>query len=385
MGPLKGVRAIEIGGIGPGPFCAMLLADLGAEVLRIDPVRSLDNGVPMEPKFNVLNRGRRSAAVDLKSPEGRDLLLTLATKADLLFEGFRPGVMERLALGPEDVANANPKLVYGRMTGWGQSGPMAQAAGHDLNYIALAGALFPVGPADDVPAPPLNLVGDFGGGGMLLAMGLLAGYIEAQRSGKGQVVDAAMVDGTATLMAMFFGMRAGGLWSDKRSDNLLDGGAPWYRAYRTSDGKFVSIAAIEPKFYRQLISLLELDAQNLPPQYDKARWPELAEIFQRTFASRTQAEWCALLEGTDACFAPVLELDEIASHPHMAERQTIITRDDVPQPAPSPRFSRTPGEIQCEPSAPGQHTVEALSDWGIPGAQIDALLEAGIISKTAVQ
>lgn len=379
-GPLNDVKVIEIAGIGPGPFCAMLFADLGAEVLRIDPPRRRDTGISIDPTVNVVLRGRRSAVLDLKTPLGREVLLSLASRAEILVEGFRPGVMERLGLGPEDVAKVNSRLVYGRVTGWGQYGPLARVAGHDLNYVALAGALFPMGPKDDVPYPPLNLVGDYGGGGMLLAVGLLAAYIEAQRSGRGQVVDAAMIDGAALLMAALFGMRAAGLWVANRGNNFLDGAAPWYRVYRTADDRFVAVAAVEDKFYQKLIAILGFDEKDLPGRHDKMRWSELEEIFSRTFATKTQAEWCGLLEGTDVCFAPVLEMFEAAAHPHLKERQTIIERDGILQPAPAPRFSRTPTGIRRGPCAAGEHTRDALKDWGISEELIARLNEEEIIT-----
>ena len=379
MGPLEGVKAVEIAGIGPGPFCGMVLSDLGADVLRILPLNRPENRVLVEPQFDVLSRGRASVAIDLKQEAGRDLLLTLAKKADLVFEGFRPGVMERLRLAPDDLAAVNPRLVYGRMTGWGQTGPLAQAAGHDLNYIALAGALYPLGAAEGAPFPPLNLIGDYGGGGMLLAIGLLAGYIEAQRSGCGQVVDAAMVDGVALLMAMLYGMRAAGVWTGAREDNLLDGGAPWYRVYKTADQKFVSVAAIEPKFYRQLISILGLDEAALPPQYDKSRWRELGEMLRATFLTKTRDEWCAKLEGSDACFSPVLEMHEAALHPHLSARATVVDPGGVLQPAPAPRFSRTPGAIRVGAGEPSAGTIETFRGWGVDQETIDRLTLQGVI------
>jgi alpha-methylacyl-CoA racemase len=365
LGPLQGVRIIEIAAIGPAPFCGMMLADMGADMLRIEQPGGRGAGVDFDRRFSLLNRGRPSLTVDLKTAAGRGLVLDLAGAADMLFEGFRPGVMERLGLGPDELLAANPRLVYGRVTGWGQSGPLAQAAGHDLNYIALAGALHAIGPKDQPPAPPLNLIGDFGGGGMLLALGVLAALIEAQRSGRGQIVDAAMVDGTATLMTLFFGLRAAGLWAGGRGENVLDGGAPWYGVYRTSDGKFVAVASIEPKFYRLLIERLGLDESALPPQYDRDRWPELREIFARTFAAKSQAEWCALLEGSDACFAPVLAMEEMAEHPHVTERDTLLSVGGIVQPAPSPRFSRTPGSVRSPAGAEEPRLAEILQEWGL--------------------
>jgi len=382
MGPLQGIRIIELGGVGPTPFAGMLLADLGAQVLR---VARRPNGegdataMAPDPRFNLLHRSRRSVVIDLKTPLGRDLVLDLGRDADIVFEGFRPGVMERLGLGPDDFQRINPRLVYGRMTGWGQDGPLASVAGHDLNYIALAGALYPMGPGDGVPLPPLNLVGDFGGGGMLLVVGLLAACLEARISGRGQVVDAAMVDGAALLMTMFFGLRAAGLWSGQRGQNLLDGGAPWYASYETADGKFIAVAAIEPQFYGELIRLLRLEAADLPMQYDVSGWPKLRATFAKVFASRTRAEWCDILEGADACFAPVLATNELGEHPHIAFRETVVTRDGIAQPAPAPRFSRTPGSIRSGPDETGEVSC-ALAEWGVPPPRIEGLLDAGIVS-----
>lgn len=383
MGPLQGIRVIEFAGIGPTPFAGMLLADLGATVLRIDqpPGGPADEAnIVLDPRFNLLHRGRRSVVVNLKAAPGRDLVLDLARHADIVFEGFRPGVMERLGLGPEAFRGINSRIVYGRMTGWGQSGPLAGAAGHDLNYIALAGALNSIGPGDRAPVPPLNLIGDFGGGGMLLVVGLLAACLEARQSGRGQVVDAAMMDGAALLMTMFFGLRAAGLWSRARGQNLLDGGAPWYASYAAADGKFVSIAAIEPRFYRELIRLMGLGKATLPAQYDITGWPTLRATFTEVFASRTRAEWCRILEGTDACFAPVLELDELRTHPHVAARETIIVQEGIAQPAPAPRFSRTPARLRIGPGDDGD-TSCTLEEWGMPLQQIAKLSDTGVVRE----
>jgi alpha-methylacyl-CoA racemase len=363
-GPLQGLKVIEIAGIGPAPFCAMVLADMGAEVIRVERANTPETGLEMEPRFDVLNRGRRSIALDLKSAEGVATLKRLVERADMLFEGFRPGVMERLGLGPEVCLAINPRLVYGRMTGFGQTGPMAGAAGHDINYIALSGALDGIGMKGGPPVPPLNLVGDFGGGGMLLALGMLAAYIEASRSGKGQVVDAAMVDGSALLMAGLFGFKAAGLWGRPRGENLLDGGAPFYGTYRTADGRYVSLGPIEPRFYAELLERLGLAPADLPAQHDVARWPELRAAFEDAFGRRTLAQWRECLEGSDACFAPVLSMDEVLSHPHVAARETFVTVDGVVQPAPAPRFSRTPSHAG-RPARPGEHTDEVLKDWGV--------------------
>jgi alpha-methylacyl-CoA racemase len=370
MGPLHGVRVIEIVGLGPGPFAAMMLADMGAEVLRIDriPTRA-----PRSAARDVLARGRPSAGLDLKHADGAATVLELCERADALIEGFRPGVMERLGLGPDACLARNAKLVYGRMTGWGQDGPLAQAAGHDINYIALSGALHAIGRAGEKPVPPLNLVGDFGGGGMLLAFGIVCALLEAQRSGRGQVVDAAMVDGSALLMAMFFGFRASGLQSDERGMNLLDGGAHFYDTYETKDGQHVAIGALEPQFYAELLAKLGIDASSLPPQMERAHWPALKQKLAAAFKQKTRAEWCALLEGSDACFAPVLSMSEAAAHPHMRARGTLVELGGVLQPAPAPRFGRTQPALPAAPSHPGQDTDAALHAWGISTERIAAL------------
>lgn len=366
MGALNGLKVLEIAAIGPAPFCAMMFADMGADVVRVDRRVDAGLGFSMAPKFDVMGRGRRSIALDLKSPDDLTVVRQLIAAADVLIEGFRPGVMERLGLGPEPCFADNPRLVYGRMTGWGQDGPLAHAAGHDLNYIALSGALAAIGPADQ-PLPPLNLVGDFGGGGMLLAVGILAAVLEARRSGKGQVVDAGMVDGATLLMASTYGMRAAGIWNDQRQNNALDGAAPWYGAYRTADGQFITIAAIEPKFYTELLARLELDPATLPAQHDRPRWPELRRAFADTIARRTRADWVERLEGTDVCFAPVLAMHEAAAHPHNAGRGTLIEQDGVVQPAPAPRFSRTPSALRGGSPQPDAHRDEVLRDWGLQG------------------
>jgi alpha-methylacyl-CoA racemase len=329
----------------------------------------------------VLNRGRRSVALDLKHPDGVETLLTLVESADALIEGFRPGVCERLGFGPEVCLARNPKLVFGRMTGWGQDGPYAQMAGHDINYIALAGALEPIGRAGQRPLPPLNLVGDFGGGGMLLAFGVVCALLEAQRSGEGQVVDAAMVDGAAVLMTMFHAFRAMGIWNDERGTNLLDTGAYFYEVYETADGKYVSIGSLEPQFYATLLDKLGLaDDPEMPRQHDRSQWPAMKERFAEIFRTKTRDEWCELLEGTDACFAPVLSMAEAPHHPHNEHRGTFVTRNGVVQPAPAPRFSRTPAEIQRPPAFPGQHTDEALVEWGFDPDRVAELRRAGAIA-----
>ena len=365
MGPLQGLKVIEMAGLGPTPFCAMLLADMGADVVRVERANAPADGVPIATRFKVLGRGRRSAALDLKTADGIATLRALITRADILLEGYRPGTMERLGLGPDDCKALNQQLVYGRMTGWGQTGPLAQAAGHDLNYIAITGVLDAIGTPASGPVPPLNLIGNFAGGGMMLAMGLLAAHIEAKKSGTGQVVDAAMADGASLLMTGTYGFKAAGLWNGGRGENILDGGAPWYAVYETSDTRHATIACIEPRFYEEFLRLAGIDATHLPGQHDRARWPELRAIIAAKFLTRTLAEWTVLLADSDACFAPVLRMDEAASHPHMAARGNFITLDGVVQPAPAPRFSRTPSEVRGGPSEPGADTDSVLKDWGI--------------------
>jgi alpha-methylacyl-CoA racemase len=379
MGPLKGIRIVEIAGVGPGPFCAMMLADMGAEVIRVDRIEPIELGVNKAPRYELLNRGRRSVAIDLKRPDGVDAVRRLVRRADGLIEGFRPGVMERLGLGPEPCLAANPRLVYGRVTGWGQDGPLASAAGHDINYIALAGALGAIGRAGEKPVPPLNLVGDFGGGGMLLAFGMVCALLETARSGKGQVVDAAMIDGAALLMMMIVGLRAGGLWSDRRGENVLDGGAPWYDAYETADGGYVTIGAIEGRFYAQLLDRLGLAGEVLPTQHDRAGWPLLRERFAAVFRTRTRDEWCARLEGSDVCFAPVLMIGEAPQHPHHRARGAFVEIDGIVQPGPAPRFSRTAPDVPTGAPAPGADTDAVLRDWGFAQAEIARLRETGAI------
>jgi alpha-methylacyl-CoA racemase len=381
MGPLQGTTVLEIAGIGPGPFCAMLLADMGADVIRVDRAGQVMGGDPESPPADVLNRGRRSIGVDLKSPEGVETVLALVEKADVIMEGFRPGVAERLGIGPEDCKARNPEIVYGRMTGWGQEGPYAQAAGHDINYIALAGALAPIGRRGEAPVPPLNLVGDFGGGGMFLAFGIVCALLEAQRSGEGQVVDAAMVDGAAVLTTMFHAFRAMGIWNDERGTNLLDTGAHFYDVYETSDGKYVSIGSIEPQFYAQLLELSGLGAEeDLPHQMDRGQWPALKERVAEIFRTKTRDEWCDVMEHTDVCFAPVLGLGEAPQHPHNVERKTFVEEHNVLQPAPAPRFSRTEATIQRPPAHAGQHTDEVLAQFGFDDDHITKLREAGAIA-----
>jgi alpha-methylacyl-CoA racemase len=369
-------------GLGPCPFAAMMLADMGAEVIRIDRKarRGTDNPFPiLGTKYDVMARGRRSLALDLKNPAARQAVLQLVERADVLLEGFRPGVMERLGLGPEACQARNPRLVYGRVTGWGQDGPLAQAAGHDLNYIALTGMLHAMGRADSPPAPPLNLVGDFGGGAMMLAFGVVCALLEARGSGKGQVIDAAMTDGAALLGAMLYGMRAHGMWRDARQANMLDGGAPFYDTYACADGKFISIGSIEPQFYAQLLALTGADDPALRQQWQQADWPQLKAKFAALFATRTRDEWCSLLEGSDVCFAPVLDMAEAPRHPHNAARGAFVEIDGVVQPAPAPRFSRTAPEVNAAPAAPGQHSAAILADWGFAPEAIETLRAAEVI------
>ena len=381
-GPLAGLRIVEMVGLGPGPFCAMMLADMGAEVIRIDQKRKA--GVdPVFPQFNtkfdVLARSRRSLALDLKNPEGAAAALQLIGQADAMIEGYRPGVMERLGLGPDVCLERNPRLVFGRMTGWGQSGPLASSAGHDLNYLALTGALHAMGRANEPPAPPLNLVADFGGGGMMLAFGLVCALFEARNSGKGQIVDAAMTDGAALLAAQMYGLKAGGLWRNQRECNMLDGGAHFYDTYACADGKFIAIAAIEPQFYQRLLTICGITDPAFQGQMDEQQWPELRLKFAVVFKTKTRAQWCALLAGTDACFAPVLDLDEAPAHPHNRARQTFLDIDGVIQPAPAPRFSRTTATIQGPPANCGEHGEAILRAWGFSDERIGALRTSGAL------
>jgi alpha-methylacyl-CoA racemase len=378
-GPLQGVRIIELAGIGPGPFAAMMLSDMGAEVIRVERAQAVPASPPERPAWDVLNRGRRNLALDLKHPEAIETLLTLVEKADALIEGFRPGVMERLGVGPDVCLARNPRLVFGRMTGWGQDGPYASAAGHDINYISLAGALAHFGRHGEPPTPPLNMVGDFGGGGMLLAYGVVCALLEAQRSGQGQVVDAAMVDGSAVMMTMFWAMRSIGVFDEtRRGENLLDTGAHFYDVYRCKDGRYVSIGSIEPQFYAELLRLTGLEGDpEFALQMDRALWPVLKGRLEQLFRTKTRDEWCTLMEGTDVCFAPVLTMSEAAEHPHNVERKTFVEVAGVPQPAPAPRFSRTVPEVTGPPAHPGQHTREVLLDWGLDEARVDGLLASG--------
>ncbi|HKH88537.1 MAG TPA: CaiB/BaiF CoA-transferase family protein, partial [Acidimicrobiales bacterium] len=373
-GPLTGLRVIELAGIGPCPFGAMVLADLGADVLRVERAAAVPAQRPEGKSWDLLQRGKRSIGVDLKHPAGVELVLCLAERADALVEGFRPGVTERLGLGPDVCLARNPRLVYGRMTGWGQEGPLADRAGHDIDYIAIGGALEPIGRAGERPVPPLNLIGDFGGGGMLLAVGVTAALWSAARSGEGDVIDVAMVDGSALLMTMTWAFRQLGVWHDERGTNLLDTGAPFYDTYECADGRIVAVGALEPQFYAQLLEVMGLDAADLPPQMDRAQWPESKRRYAEIFRTKTRDEWASLAEGTDACLAPVLSMGEAAVHPHNAARQTFVEVDGVLQPGPAPRFrSRQPG-MPAGPRWPGEGGVAALTEWGIPADRVSGLV-----------
>ena len=379
MGPLTGIKVIEMAGIGPAPFAAMLLADMGADVLRIDRQTASDLGVAMEPRFDTYNRNKRSVAVDLKSPAGVATVLRLIGEADILVEGFRPGVMERLGLGPDICLAANPALVFGRMTGWGQTGPLSHTAGHDLNYIALTGALHAIGPEGGDPVVPLNLVGDLGGGALYLAMGVLAAMVNARATGEGQVVDAAIVDGTASMMSMFYAFRQMNAWTPERGKNLLDGAAPFYGVYRTGDGGHMSVAAVEGKFYRELLERLGLGDETLPKQHDRRHWPELRQRFADIFASRTRDAWTAVFAGSDACVAPVLDIDEAVTDPTAVARGVFASLDGVVQPAPAPRFSKGSVALRHSAPAPGQGGHEALVDWGFAKSDVADLIAAATI------
>ena len=381
MGPLNGYTVVELAGIGPAPFCATLLADMGANVVKVDRTTSSGLGLAMQPKYNVLNRGRRSIAVDLKSPQGVETVLRLIENADALIEGFRPGVAEKLGVGPEDCWAHNPKLVFGRMTGWGQTGPWANAAGHDINYIALSGTLDAIGAPDGPPIPPLNLVGDFGGGGMFLAVGVLAAMMEARNSGKGQVVDASMVEGSAYLAAMFHGLIAAGSWREKRGSNVIDGGAHFYGVYETKDGKFVSVGSIEPKFYELLIELSGVDKGEMADQMDAGTWPQRRQFLARIFARKTRDEWDEIMACSDVCYAPVLSFSEAIEHPHNKARNSFVEVDGVTQPAPSPKFSRTQSVVTRPPTKRGEHTNEILAEWGFSSEEIDELNEEAIVRQ----
>lgn len=379
MGPLRGVRVVEMGGLGPGPFCAMVLSDLGAEVLRVDRAMETEPDIMPEAKHNVLNRGRRSVAVNLKHPDGAAVVLRLVESADVIIEGFRPGVMERLGLSPEICRRHNRKLVYGRVTGWGQDGPFAQTVGHDINYLALTGALHAIGRPGSPPVPPLSLVGDFGGGGASLAIGILAALFEARISGKGQVVDASIVDSVALLLSSIWGRLAADSWRDERGANVLDGGAPYYEVYETLDGKYISLGAMEPKFYRNLVRVLGFAEDDLPSQNAREHWPETKARFAAVFRTRSREEWEIAFQGVEACFAPVLTLKEAASHPHNIARGTFVEVNGVRQAFPAPRFSRTPAAIQGPAPVPGQHTSEALCQWGFDLETVKTLRACGVV------
>jgi alpha-methylacyl-CoA racemase len=375
MGPLQGLRVIEIEGLGPAPFCGMMLADMGAEVISVTR-RSSDT-----PRAAMVSeRGKRSIAVNLKHPEGVEVVLRLCEGADALIEGFRPGVAERLGIGPQDCMDRNPRLVYGRMTGWGQSGPLANAAGHDLNYIALSGALHAIGRAGEAPVPPLNLVGDFGGGGMFLAFGVMCAIYEAQRSGRGQVVDVSMVEGSAALMHMMYGMLGAGLWQDRRGANMLDGAAHFYDCYEAADGQYVSIGSIEPQFYAQLVELAGLDADRFAPQHDAGQWPQLKAALAEVIRQKTRDEWCDIMEGTDVCFAPVLSMSEAPRHAHNRARESFIELDGITQPAPAPRFGRTPPAMPTAPAASGRDTDDVLGAAGFTTDEIQRLRRDGALT-----
>ena len=363
MGPLKGLKIIEVSGIGPGPFCGMLLADLGADVVCVDRP-----GPPvLDPATDCMRRGKRSIILDLKSAQDTETLLAMVEKADVIFEGFRPGVMEKLGLGPDHCMARNPRLVYGRMTGWGQTGPLAKVAGHDINYISLCGVLHAIGPRGGKPLPPLSLVGDFGGGALFLALGLVSAILETRHSGQGQVVDAAMSDGSALITAIFHSLLAQGQWRTERGSNLLDGGAPYYQVYETSDGKYVSIGSIEPRFFALLLEKTGLNPESFGDQNDVRLWPQQQRQLEAVFKTRSRDEWCELMEGSDACFAPVLDFNEAPQHAHNRARETYIEVGGMTQPAPAPRFSRTPQEVTSAAHAPGMDKDEVLREWGVVG------------------
>ena len=378
MGPLSGKRIVEIAGIGPGPFCAMLLADLGAEIVRVDRASAVPDIMPDSPNLDLLNRGRRSVGVNLKTPEGIETVLKLVQESDALIEGFRPGVAERLGIGPEECLARNPKLIYGRMTGWGQEGTYSSMAGHDINYIALSGVLGMIGREGGKPIPPVNLVGDFGGGGMLLALGICAALVETAKSEKGQIIDAAMTDGSALLSTMMHSFKAMGMWGD-RGTNLLDTGAPFYDVFECADGEFISLGSIEPQFYSELLRITEIDQSENPKQMDRAGWAEMKSKIGDVIKGKTRSEWEELMEGTDVCFAPVLSMDEAYEHPHNKQRNTFIEIAGVMQPAPAPRFSRTPASVSSPPPHAGQHTEEVLAGLGLTKDEILMLREQNII------
>ncbi len=378
-GPLAGLKIVELAGIGPAPLCCSLMSDLGANVLRID--RNFDSklGVPRDRRTDLLRRGRKSVSIDLKTPKGVQTVIRLIEVSDVVVDPFRPGVTEKLGIGPEDCFVSNKKLIYARMTGWGQTGPLAHAAGHDLNYLSLTGIVHAIGP-EEIPTPPLNVVADMGGGAMSMALGILAGVYEARNSGQGQVVDISMTEGSAYLALAMYGMAAVGDYSHKRQDNILDGGAPFYRCYKTKDGKFISVASIEAKFYDLLLEKTGLSREgNLPDQLDKSKWPEMHKRFERIFKSKTQNEWCNIMEGSDVCFAPVLTFNEAPHHPHNKARGTFVDIEGIPQPNPAPRFSRTPGSIKGAAPDYGQNTREGLVEWGFQETEVQELIEHNVV------
>ena len=378
-GPLAGLRVVELAGIGPCPFAAMVLADLGADVLRVERSSAVPEAAPAERSWDLLERGKRSIGVDLKDARGVALVLDLAERADVLLEGFRPGVVERLGVGPDACRERNARLVYGRMTGWGQTGPLATSAGHDIDYIALSGTLDPIGRAGERPVPPLNLIGDFGGGGLLLALGVVSAVLAARHTGEGQVVDAAMVDGAALLATMIWGFRGLGVWKDERGTNLLDTGAPFYEVYECADGRHVAVGALEPAFYEALLEVMDIRAGDLPPQMDRTQWPATKERFAEVFRTRSRDEWVARAEGTDACVAPVLAMSEVRDHPHNQARGTFVEVAGVVQPGPAPRFEGTPTAVPSPPVWPGERGGEALASWGFETPEVAALIEAGVL------
>jgi len=381
-GPLAGIRVLEIGSIGPGPYCSMLLSDLGANVLRFDRIET--SPAHADRRYNFVNRGRRSVAIDLKKPGASELILKLSTDADMLIEGMRPGVMERLGLGPDVVLDRSPHIVYGRMTGWGQDGPRAKLPGHDINYIATTGVLDGIGDVGGRPVPPLNLIGDYGGA-LFLAFGLVSAVYEASKSGRGQVVDAAMVDATANMMAKMYGMQADGQWSPERSTNVVDGGAPFYSCYKTADNKYVAVGSIEPKFFTELVRLLELPQSFIGEQKDKAKWPAMHEAIAEKIKAKTRDEWSQILGNNETCVAPVLNMQEALEDSHNKAREMFVDVEGVRQPAPAPRFSRTPGAVQGPPSQPGSDTISALNDWGCKSELVSQLLDEGVLSDTSQQ
>ncbi len=379
-GPLAGLKVIELAGIGPAPMCGMMLSDMGAEVVRVDRLADAGLGIAMPKKYNLLGRGRRSIALDLKNQDGIEALLKLIDKADVVLEGFRPGVMERLGLGPDVCLKRNPRLVYARVTGWGQEGPLSRSAGHDLNYIALSGALHAIGRSnDEPPTPPLNLVGDFGGGTMFVLTGILAALYEVNKSGQGQVVDAGMVDGALSLMTSIYGMFASGVQTDQRASNILDSGSHFYNTYETKDGLYISVGSIETKFYAELLEKLQLDPDSMAPQMERESWPAMTEKLKELFLTKTRDEWCEIMENTDICFAPVLSLEEAPHYHHNKERNAFVEIEGVLHPAPAPRFSATPSSIKGPTPKTGEHTEAVLLDWGISSAEVHALRAGGAI------